>query len=498
MSDSFADDDLFFGSIPVFFKKVSGQTFPFQPEQIVVLRDAQHSQEALERLKPLVGWGEEYEKMVIPAIPSYDYQLSKSNDVSALPAQLQQPLLKVPQEDPAEKIPGVKSGVRSALVKLGGRWYRLKGCGNNDQGFPVVPVSANPNLINIRGSSFSHTTAIELVMSQRIASILQSEGFLCANASLGWFEYALPETSHERVVRCCTVFETLGNKRLGDHLLTGLERLLPFCLANTDSTELVNRFNGMGRVDGAEVSPTWLAVLMDSVDYLCATDCTLPEQAPSGVPHGVEPRWHSLWQQNTAILQQYYSRSHESEEKKDGARSNSLLPYIFYRMGYDCGRVLSLLQQHDCSWGTYVDEMGTHCNAHANNLVLLNPQTAQTSRHFLAPLDFDMAFVRDTFLFIPPQGQTLNDVFDEWMILERKGLAMTLGGDDQISTGVTAGCDLPPAYAPFRWALRDTLMAGFSHAIAGQADACPFDESLLVPSYALLRLALILTANEAA
>ena len=31
--------------------------------------------------------------------------------------------------------PGVASGIRSALILVEGKWYRLKGCGNNDEGF---------------------------------------------------------------------------------------------------------------------------------------------------------------------------------------------------------------------------------------------------------------------------------------------------------------------------------------------------------------------------
>lgn len=38
----------------------------------------------------------------------------------------------------------VASGVRSALVKLEGNWYRLKGCGNNDDGFVVRHNKGGP------------------------------------------------------------------------------------------------------------------------------------------------------------------------------------------------------------------------------------------------------------------------------------------------------------------------------------------------------------------
>ena len=36
--------------------------------------------------------------------------------------------------------------------------------------------------------------------------------------------------------------ETLGNKRLGDNVITGLERLLPFLASGVDAKALLNTF----------------------------------------------------------------------------------------------------------------------------------------------------------------------------------------------------------------------------------------------------------------
>ena len=37
----------------------------------------------------------------------------------------------------------------------------------------------------------------------------------------------------------------------------------------------------------------------------------------------------------------------------------------------DLGMIQKTMRKNDLSWGTYVDPLGTHCNAHPNNLVLL-------------------------------------------------------------------------------------------------------------------------------
>lgn len=72
------------------------------------------------------------------------------------------------------------------------------------------------------------------------------------------------------------------------------------------------------------------------------------------------------------------------------------------------------MRENDISWGTYVDSLATHCNAHPNNFVIL-PEVSdpfinslqyqvhefhvqgESTSHFLAPMDFDMAFTRKTF-----------------------------------------------------------------------------------------------------
>ena len=41
------------------------------------------------------------------------------------------------------------------------------------------------------------------------------------------FEYALPDTAAPRITRYCSIFRTLGDRRLADHVLRGLEILLP-------------------------------------------------------------------------------------------------------------------------------------------------------------------------------------------------------------------------------------------------------------------------------
>ena len=88
-------------------------------------------------------------------------------------------------------------------------------------------------------------------------------------------------------------------------------------------------------------------------------------------------------------------QSIELVEQCDGV--GNLLMYIAYRCGRECGEIQRALSSAGISWGTYQDSLGTHCNAHANNMVVVPPSIRAADR-WLAMLDLDMAFTRDMFV----------------------------------------------------------------------------------------------------
>lgn len=99
--------------------------------------------------------------------------------------------------------------------------------------------------------------------------------------------------------------------------------------------------------------------------------------------------------------------------------AHDALSYLFSRIGFDCGRVARGLHANRVSWGTYQDEMCRrdfgefHCNAHSNNVVLLEEDVCTTAgdtgagaaaagerrEAFLGYLDLDMAFDEATFVY---------------------------------------------------------------------------------------------------
>lgn len=70
-------------------------------------------------------------------------------------------------------------------MKIDGDWYRLKGCGDLYDGFPVMPLDDSPDKNNIRGCTFEHTSSRELHMNNVIAEALKPFGVPACNASVG-------------------------------------------------------------------------------------------------------------------------------------------------------------------------------------------------------------------------------------------------------------------------------------------------------------------------
>eukprot|EP01124_Arcella_intermedia_P019666 TRINITY_DN26992_c0_g1_i1.p1 TRINITY_DN26992_c0_g1~~TRINITY_DN26992_c0_g1_i1.p1 ORF type:complete len:518 (-),score=95.10 TRINITY_DN26992_c0_g1_i1:63-1424(-) len=438
-------------------------------------------------LEPI--YGPEYKDLVIPAIPASDYKPTKDAKPDALPLLVSRPLVKC-ADGPVK---GIQSGIRSALIKdtQGGtpRWYRLKGCGNIYDGFPLAPVENDkfPSAKQIRGCAFLHTTTRELFITDAVEKLLLETPYKAANKPLGWWEYSFKEqVTFPKIERCCIVMETYGNRRLGDNLLLGLERLIPALLDGRFCEGLRARFPAERLIEEEEEdSPVHTTAMVSLTGGFGGEqdfhDFEMWERVPegdAGLP--MDPKWEPLWRGALETLSKYV----QAEGKK-----RCLLSHLYWRLGRECGAICRTLWKNDLSWGTYEDILGFHCNAHVNNLVVL-PKGPPGSA-LLSPLDFDMAFFKSTFS-LP------GSLWEDWKILELNGMKMVLAGDPETSTGVLNAAVLDRQGNLFRYALRDTMMVAFNEAVEEKPDRHP--PILEIEDYlrALIDLALIVTEKETA
>lgn len=261
------DDDLFFGSERCFFRHVPGTTLAFSPSQCRVLSDPSEVTQQATRLS-LKHRVEGHEHVVVvPEVPAVDIGFNappivaagsdrmEGNSIiaSSIPEIFHTPLMKCSPQHPdcLHELYGVKSGVRSALIKHNNTWYRLKGCGNNEEGFiPCVheiPASSTGDdkdtWQEIRGCAFYNTSIRELFYTKSLSlcSSLLDRRVVSANESIGLSLYSHPSEAlfgTDSTLRpVCIIETTIGDRRFGSHVLAGIELIMPFFL-NEDSINI--------------------------------------------------------------------------------------------------------------------------------------------------------------------------------------------------------------------------------------------------------------------
>ena len=166
-----------FGRRRVFSRHVEGKVHPFILNEWVDGSNEEERKITIQRLQKHFIDGYEH-PIVVPGIPALDFvnkviKRAKIDNAplfnESLPEVIQRPLIKCPENYStiSESLcVGIASGRRSALIKLAnGKWYRLKGCGNDCEGFPVrltsSPVTTGSVVSScwqdIRGCAFPHT-----------------------------------------------------------------------------------------------------------------------------------------------------------------------------------------------------------------------------------------------------------------------------------------------------------------------------------------------------
>ena len=442
---------------------------------------------------------------VLPAVPGRPVSLREGGGSTAgtLPAPLQTPLVKTTRAAAGPgAVRGAGSGVRSALVRCAGGAgvARLKGCGNNADGFPARVLGSSGTRedgrtpVEVRGCCFAATCARELQMTARVARVLAAHGVRGANEPLGWWRYGACAAC-PACPKCCGLYRTLGDRRAATHLLRGLD-LVVAALPPAGDAALVAALQpalGPARLGGGdeETVSTAMLCLTEAWDAL-ADIAGVRAGVLAGVPAGVGACGDAdLAAHAAACVQQLAGRP-------------LALGALCARVGYEAGRLLRLLHAARLSWGTYRDALAQHCNAHPNNYVVVAPvqdrkdqDQGQDQQQWLAPLDFDMAFGAEEVVVGTGEGAD-DDEFRGVQTMECNAMLLCLAGD-ALNTGCAVE-PLPqprPALALLQTALRDTLVRHCRAAYA-QPPAAPWVPVPRATEHAcrpLIELALCLSSS---
>ena len=95
--------------------------------------------------------------------------------------------------------------------------------------------------VEIRGCCFKHTALTEQHMSTIVSDILSKFNIPVGNRPVGvWHYQQLLREPLPRIAKYCGLFETLGEKRVGSHLLPGLESLLPLLFPSVSLDQVLS------------------------------------------------------------------------------------------------------------------------------------------------------------------------------------------------------------------------------------------------------------------
>lgn len=135
---------------------------------------------------------------------------------------------------------GFQSGKRSCIVKINDHFYRLKGCGNFNEGFPIQKMHFPKEALEVRGCQFSYSAVRESYMTDKINDIISKKYNLkTANIPSFIWEYGDIENKKlrlkndlKKLKKYCSVYKVIAEKRLGCHLLPGIELILAEFIQN--------------------------------------------------------------------------------------------------------------------------------------------------------------------------------------------------------------------------------------------------------------------------
>lgn len=206
-------------------------------------------------------FGEQYKDTYITYIPGKEMDYICNEDIkksssSSINQEIKEFLLvpkiktqlKSEESNNSNKIICATSGKRSAIVKINDRYIRLKGCGNLNNGFQKGKVSHLSTIDNphyeLYGCQFKNSCLREQYVNTYLEEILKNKyDMLCGNKALGFWKYPITsdiyskhnlENKAEMIEKYCGVFETISEKRLGEHFFSGLNKLLNWFLKDNE------------------------------------------------------------------------------------------------------------------------------------------------------------------------------------------------------------------------------------------------------------------------
>jgi hypothetical protein len=497
---------IYYGSpdLQVNLTPVEGKKFIYDQNDILNINDDQSINSSLINKYGLRHLGHKYENVYIIGIPANDVICKKYNS-ELQPCKgiggdiLDNCLIKTKQFiEEGKSIVGYKSGMRSAVLPFNGRYYRLKGCGNELQGFNWRYMGFPKDCIDVRGCQFRNTAFREVYFSDVINNILTKYGFEVANKPLGVWLYGNIEDKQleitndfNKIEKFCSVYEVVGEKRLGAQLMPGVEKIVSVILKEYikgkdesavkliidlfPAERIAEKKNESGEIIFREINPTMdyvplvelnkdegddIKSLFEKYNIYSQDQKELINVLTYDFKDNLIYRNFDIGEGYINILDEYCSKEIYDKFNKLNPNSKSqifdkltnfitnnngknllqVVGLLYSRIGWECGRIKRIMQDNDINWGTYEDlPFRLHCNAHTDNYVII-PKGKAKNNNLLAILDFDLAFFRENFISILNEreedyetyGKYDKFLYDMYINLERQHIEWELAGSENM------------------------------------------------------------------
>ena len=485
--------------------------FPYSPSDLLQIQSSSTNVSALIPRFPFDFLGSDYKFLYLPCTPAHEIVLKTPLDLlpycDGNPSILTQGFVKTNNKT---GFTAFRSGKRSAIYfdKATGKFYRLKGCGNEESGFikSMGKVNLSPESQEIRGAHYNHTVKRELFMTAKIDDYLKASGFEAGNKSIGFIMYSenIPEIDKTlenvfpKIPKFCGVFETLGEKRVATHLFQGFEAILGEIARLSLSLENVvldlDAVFPKDRVlkDGSFIptpvpmegdTSTGPEILIDLLTLVNEGKMALPltrsikfkDIIPEITQNlGLKPQYSELF---ISLMQELLE-----DQENDSPLLNDffgLAGVIFARVGFEIGCIKRVFLEKRINWGYYFDHHPylAHCNAHPNNFIVLHEK--HQNHNLLAPLDFDLAFEEKEFININYEDKTYGkfdqELFNQFLEQERISLELALTGMENMDNFKYYGLELKEldlaakrTFEGLRIILRDVLRKYYLKGIEGE------------------------------
>ena len=493
MVDFNDEEKIYIGMIPMYLYACTGiyRNFNFQNTKKEEINE-KNIETIIKRTKDISYFNQSYKDIYFQCIPETEItqkcNLKEENISENGPEEfLFHPyikfLLKIRKDtkeyEKISKLNGVMSGERSAIIKAkNGKFYRLKGCGDYKKGFTSKDNGFDFKKINIWGCQLKNNAVRELYYTYKINEILKKNNIEVSNIPIGFWKYShdlkfIDDFLNEKNVienfacdidKYCTIYETISDKRLGNHLLKGIEILIESIVKvsieefNFDKNDLENLkkiYIGNNKFEEKNYKPKISLPENVTLKEFCKNKIyekkyfdritsysklielmTTYESLKKIVfSSNLIEKWSKILESKLNVTFDYYSDiiNHLLSLKKKENNNKSILEYlldIFIRIGYETAKIKRIFQEIEFNWGSFNGQspVDLFCSSHYNNFIVL----PKSKCSLLSPTDFDMSFSKGNFINTDVNSISFKTfdqkVFDEYLIRELNTLLENLGG----------------------------------------------------------------------